>query len=204
MSNVYKKLIGISLAMSSIFTVNSFVGAVDANQDLQDQQIIPVINEKEGESKEEESKEDKEVFSPNATVGAGILEKGVEKGLEEGADVLKNELQDQKEEHEQKSSEMKQQFSSFLDDVSNNLEDLNKKHEEAQQKASEQVEQANQLNEKEDQLEQMKKSVELKDEINKNLGEFKKTNEQAIDNVQNKLYDSLDQGLNSNSEPDKK
>ena len=192
MKKIHKKLIGVSLSISTLFTMSFAANAMDANENLENQQIVPVAAQADSSEKEESA----ETMSPLTDIGLNVAQKGVE--------MLNEEINDKKTEQKEKADEMKEKFNEMLDGMSDNLEDLTKKQEEAKEQAKEETEKINEIKEKEKEIDEMKNKMEMQKKITQTVNEFNKSQGEAVDNLKNQIENVVTSNAEKNETNDKK
>ena len=191
MKKIHKKLIKVSLSISTLFIMSVVANAADINENLEDPQIVPVAAQTDSSEKEESA----ETMGPLADIGLSAAQKGVE--------MLNDEINDKKTEHKEKADEMKEKFNEMLDGMSENLEDLTKKQEEAKEQAKEETEKINEIKEKEKEIEEMKNTIEMQKKITQTVDEFNKNQGEAVDNLKNQIENVVTNNAEKNDTNEK-
>ena len=189
MSKIYKKLIGVSLVLGSMFSVYSAVSAmVNEGDNLE---TIPVCDEKKKDTeKEEEDKEDSKACI-SELVGAGV--KAV-------ADEVKDKVEEHKEDAQEEAEKMKDQFSNFVDKINDNMDKITEKQDEASEKADQHQEAMDKLKEKEDQINEKEKAIKIKNDLSKDFDAFLKTQQDAIEKMKEKVNNTVSENSDSSKE----
>lgn len=192
MKKIHKKLIGVSLSISTLFAMNIVANAMDVNENVENPQIVPVLAQSESSEKEESA----ETMSTLADIGMSVAEKT--------AETVVDEINDKKTEHKEKADEMKEKFNEMLDGMNENLEDLTKKQEEAQEQAKEDAEKMNEIKDKEKEIDEMKNKMEIQKKITQTVDEFNKSQGEAVDNLKNQIENVVAQDTEKNETNEKK
>lgn len=181
MSKIYKKLIGMSLSISALLSFCISASALDANAEMNNQQIVPVSAQSEAEKEES-----KETLASLATdVGTDLIKKGL--------DTVTENVDDKKTEQKEKADEVKNKLNEFVDGINENLDDITQKQEDAQEQVKEDMEKMNEIKDKEKQIEDMKNSMEIQKAIDQSVNEFNKNQDTALDDLKNSINDVVTQ-----------